>query len=129
MSERTGRPGRSLSRTFDRRAAAALPVVPQVHRTFFNFAKDFKAALQLRARAVGPQTPHVHDPSLLLLVKREDRHESRRLKLEVCCFSSPSLNEKVLITPVHSGDLFFVPAPSASVCRSACDWFSLLPVI
>lgn len=51
----------------------ALPIVPQVHCTFFNFAKDFKAALQLCPGAVGPQSPHVHHPSLLLLVKRKDR--------------------------------------------------------
>lgn len=131
ISDRAGRPGRSLSRTFDRRADAALPVVPQVHRTFFNFAKDFKATLQLRARAVGPQTPHVHDPSLLLLVKRGDRHESRRLKVEVCCFSSPSLNEKVLITPLHSGERSFlsplrlspsgVPAGIGSACFLLSD--------
>lgn len=104
----------------------ALPVVPQVHRTFFNFAEDFKATLQLRARAVGPQTPHVHDPSLLLLVKRGDRHESRRLKVEVCCFSSPSLNEKVLITLVHSGERSFLsplrlsPSAAPAVIGSAC---------
>lgn len=53
----------------------ALPIVPQVHRTFFNFAKDFEAALQLCPGAVGPQSPHVHHPSLLLLVTKKDREE------------------------------------------------------
>lgn len=55
----------------------ALPIVPQVHCTFFYFAKDFKAALQLCPGAVGPQSPHVHHSSLLLLVKRTDRTEGR----------------------------------------------------
>lgn len=106
--------------TFDRGAGAALPIVPQVHRTFFNLAKDFKAALQLGARAVGPQSAHVHDPSLLLLVKREDRHKSQRLKVEVCCFSSAGLNEQVLIAPLPSGDPFLSPPAVLSLIGSAC---------
>lgn len=106
--------------TFDRGAGAALPVVPQVHRTFFNLAKDFKAALQLGACAVGPQSAHVHDPSLLLLVKREDRHKSQRLKVEVCCFSSAGLNEQVLIAPLPSGDPFLSPPAVLSLIGSAC---------
>lgn len=97
-----------------------LPVVPQVHRTFFNFAKDFKAALQLRARAVGPQSAHVHDPSLLLLVRREDRHESGRLKVEVCCFSSAGLNETVPMAAVPSGAPSPSPPAVLSLIGSAC---------
>lgn len=57
------------------RGGGGLPVVPQVHCTLLDFAEDFKAALQLGAGAVRPQSPHVHDPSLLLLVK--GRHRQR----------------------------------------------------
>lgn len=63
--ENTGSPG----------GESSLPVVPQVHCTLLDFAEDFKAALQLSAGAVRPQSPHVHDPSLLLLVK--GRHRQR----------------------------------------------------
>lgn len=93
----------------------ALPIVPQVHCTFFNFPKDFKAALQLWSAAVGPQSPHVHHPSLLLLVKTERQSRRKEIKRwwwcwrEGNCFfsispslSSPGLNELVLITPVDT---------------------------
>lgn len=58
-----------------RKVLGHLPIVPQVHCTFLDLAEDFKAALQLCPGAVGPQSPHIHHPSLLLLVKGEDRAE------------------------------------------------------
>lgn len=70
----------------------ALPVISQVHGTLFDLAEDFKAPLQLGPRAVGPQSPHVHHPSLLLLINRE--REGERLKEEYIllfsAFTSPS---------------------------------------
>lgn len=45
--------------------AKIVPVISQVHGTLFDLAEDFKAPLQLGPRAVGPQSPHVHHPSLL----------------------------------------------------------------
>lgn len=40
--------------------------------------------------------------------------------MEVCCFSSASLNEKVLIAPVPSGEPFLSPPGILSVIGSAC---------
>lgn len=91
----------------------ALPVVPQVHCAFLDLAEHFKAALQLRPGAVGPQPPHVHHPSLLLLVKEGTQREG----LEGCFFSLPPFsfrpNESVPITPVS--DSF--PRPSVAFAR------------
>lgn len=95
----------------------ALPIVPQIHCAFLYFTEEFKAALQLRPGAVGPQPPHVHHSSLLLLVKRTDSAEGKRLKGGVLFFLSPfsflhrAPNELVLITPVDTAGDFGGPPP------------------
>lgn len=108
-----------------------LPIVPQVHGAFFDFAKDFKAALQLRPGAVRPQPPHIHHPSLLLLVRRQNR--GRRLKGGACFHfpssSSPGPNELVLITPVDTAaDFGPLILNLSAVCLpgALCDRFGLL---
>lgn len=118
----------------------ALPIVPQIHCAFLYFTEEFKAALQLRPGAVGPQSPHVHHSSLLLLVKRTDSAGGKRLKGGVLFFLSPfsflhrAPNELVLITPVDTagdfgGPPLFLSLFSICLLCSLCDWFSLLPLI